>query len=194
VQDEADDPFFDRELEREKLLKYLGSRPAGVLLVLGPRNSGKTRLLKEVLSGGAAERLPPIHIDARKRPITSSADLILGLHGAAGAWLAKEPVQELLGGALTNVTELLKTSLAMLKVTAKFPLVNVEVDANSPMKSVAPGADEARITSVLEVYDTAIEAARRTSPTEYPVIWIDEVSLSGQALTYVGSMLILASR
>jgi hypothetical protein len=51
MQDGGDDPFFDRELEREKLLEYLGSKPRGVLLVLGPRNSGKTRLLKQCSTG-----------------------------------------------------------------------------------------------------------------------------------------------
>lgn len=143
MQDEGDDPFFDRELEREELLEYLGSKPDGVLIVLGPRNSGKTRLLKEVLFGDAT-RLPPIHIDARKRPITSSADLILRLHGAAAGWLGEKSVQRVLGEALEGLKESVTTALAMIKVTAKLPLVNVEVDANPPSKSAALGADEAR--------------------------------------------------
>jgi hypothetical protein len=184
VQDEGDDPFFDREVERAQLLEYLGSKPAGVLIVVGPRNSGKTRLLDEVLYGGATRlpprRLPPIHIDARRRPITSSADLIFGLHGAADKWAATEPVKSVLGGAVTGVKKLLKTSLATLKVTANPLMVSVEVDANSPVKSGAAGEGQARITPVLEVYESAIEAARTSRPTEYPVIWIDEVSRSGQ--------------
>jgi hypothetical protein len=185
VQGEGDDPFFDRELEREQLLEYLGSRPGGVLLVLGPRNSGKTRLLKEVLLGVPGGRLPPIHIDARDWPITSSADLILGLHGAADAWLAEEPVKSVLGEMWKGLVELLKTSLAMFKMTAKLPLLNVEVDASNPMKSVEARADEVKIASVLGVYKSAIQAARRQRPAEYPVIWIDEVSLSGPGETQV---------
>lgn len=175
VQDEGDDPFFDRELEREELLEYLGSKPDGVLIVLGPRNSGKTRLLKEVLYGGA-RRLPPIHIDARDCPITSSDDLIGGLHDAASEWLANETVKSVLGGAVKNLTESLATSLAMLKVTAKFPLLNVEVDASRPVKPVAAGQNQAAIKSVLEVYKSAIKAARAKGPRECPAIWIDEVS------------------
>ena len=177
LQSEGGRPFFDRELEREELLQYLGSDPGGVLIVLGPRNSGKTRLLKEVLFGDAT-RLPPIHIDARDRPITSSADLILGLQVAAEGWLDQEPVKRGLGEAVQGVKALLKRSWAMLKVTAKLPLIEVEMDAASPMKWVALGADEARITPVLGVYKSGIEEARMRRPAEYPVIWIDEVSLS----------------
>lgn len=176
-------------METQELTEYLHSKPRGVLLVLGPRNSGKTRLLKRVLLGEETRgeektrRLPPIHIDARDCPIMSSTDLILGLHDAAAKWLANEPVKSELGGTVKDLMESLARSLAMLKVTARLPLVNVEVDASRPVKTVGPGADETKIKPVLEVYKSGIEEARRRKPAEYPVIWIDEVSLSGQGET-----------
>lgn len=171
VQDGGDDFFFDRELESKELLDYLGSKPGEVLLVLGPRNSGKTKLLKEVLVGDAT-RLPPIHIDARARPITSCTDLILALHDAADGWLAAGPVKRGLGKATRSLKLLLERSWALLKVTAKLERMEVKMTAEP-----GPRADEARITPVLGVYQSAIEAVRRSSPAEYPVIWIDEVSL-----------------
>ena len=45
-------PFFDRELEQANLLDQLRETPDSMLLVLGPRSSGKTRLLREVLLSG----------------------------------------------------------------------------------------------------------------------------------------------
>lgn len=171
VQDDGGDRFFfDREAETAELLEYLRSKPRGVLLLLGPRDSGKTRLLKEVLLGPARKRLPPIHIDGRECPITSSVDLIFGLHDVAAKWLGCEPVQSELGGAVKDLME----SLAMPKVTAASPLVN------RPVHTVVLGAGEVKIKPVLGVYKSWIKEARRRKPAEYPVIWIDEVSLRGQ--------------
>ena len=39
-------PFFDREMEQANLLNQLRETPDNMLLVLGPRSSGKTRLLR----------------------------------------------------------------------------------------------------------------------------------------------------
>ena len=44
-----DRPFIGRETEQAHLLAQLEQTPDNMLLLLGPRSSGKTRLLKEVL-------------------------------------------------------------------------------------------------------------------------------------------------
>ena len=181
AQDGGGSPFFDRELEREGLLEYLEQEPDGVLLVLGPRNSGKTRLLEEVLYADERRRLPPLHIDARTQPITSSDDLIAGLHDAAANWLTNEPVASRLGVMADKLKKEVMESLAIFKVTATFPMVRMEVDANSPVKSMAPRGNQARIKPVLKVYKSMVEAARTSSLQEYPVIWIDEVSGQGDS-------------
>ncbi len=41
--------FFDREIEQSRLLHYLKNTPTKVLVIVGPRSSGKSRLLDEVL-------------------------------------------------------------------------------------------------------------------------------------------------
>ena len=43
--------FFDREIEQSLLLDQLAQDPDSVLVVVGPRSSGKSRLLQEVLVG-----------------------------------------------------------------------------------------------------------------------------------------------
>ena len=62
-----DGPFFGREIEQAHLLAQLKQEALEVLSILGPRSSGKSRLLREVLlsdrldtpvsflSGGVAE-------------------------------------------------------------------------------------------------------------------------------------------
>ena len=44
-------PLFDRESEQHLLWKRLTAKPENILLILGPRSSGKTRLLQEVMLG-----------------------------------------------------------------------------------------------------------------------------------------------
>ena len=43
--------FFDREKEQTILLIQLKGSPTTVLVIVGPRSRGKSRLLKEVLAG-----------------------------------------------------------------------------------------------------------------------------------------------
>ena len=42
-------PFFDREMEQANLLNQLRETSDNMMLVLGPRSSGRTGLLREVL-------------------------------------------------------------------------------------------------------------------------------------------------
>ena len=44
-------PLFDRESEQQLLQKRLMAKPESILLILGPRSCGKTRLLQEVMFG-----------------------------------------------------------------------------------------------------------------------------------------------
>ena len=44
-------PQFDRESEQQLLQKRLMAKPESILLILGPRSTGKTRLLQEVMFG-----------------------------------------------------------------------------------------------------------------------------------------------
>ncbi len=51
LQGKFDIPLFDRKTEQESLLEQLTDRPETILLILGPRSCGKTRLLQEFLLG-----------------------------------------------------------------------------------------------------------------------------------------------
>lgn len=45
-------PFFNRKIEQALLLTQLNGTPHTILLVLGPRSTGTSRLLKHVLLSG----------------------------------------------------------------------------------------------------------------------------------------------
>ena len=54
AQAQSSSDFVNRESEQSLLRKYLNSKPAHVLVIVGPRSSGKTRLLEKVLLKGGA--------------------------------------------------------------------------------------------------------------------------------------------
>ena len=70
--------FFNREHETNELQSFIKSDPTGVLVLLGPKSSGKTALVQHLLVDHPAlvglDR-PAFYIDARRDPITSASDL-----------------------------------------------------------------------------------------------------------------------
>ena len=77
--------FFGREAESNALKTHLQASPTTILVVLGPRSSGKTALLKAVLSDSvAAGGFPPSHLDARSMQLTDAGVLVRGLQEEGG--------------------------------------------------------------------------------------------------------------
>ena len=65
------DTFFNRTSERQELSSWLYSRPSGILVVLGPRNSGKTAFLKEVFK---ASQIDPFIDSSLERQLCSNSE------------------------------------------------------------------------------------------------------------------------
>ena len=62
--------FFDREREQSLLLAQLNRDPEGVLVIVGPRNSGKSRLLEEVLQGDKKHKALLAFVDGKAQKLT----------------------------------------------------------------------------------------------------------------------------
>jgi AAA+ ATPase superfamily predicted ATPase len=165
-------------VERRALLRFLSSRPHSILLVSGPRNSGKTRLLSEVLYKDASRAGSPIHIDAREWPLASSDDLHAAL--TANAAHKAEEAQEALKGVLGNRVKdfmglVVAKSLAIAKSTAKSTMpIKVDLDA-------AVGGEEgdreegSGVRRAIARLQAMLEEEEAGGLAEYPVVWIDEV-------------------
>ena len=115
-------------------------------------------------------RLPPIHIEIGSVPSRARPTFTIGLRGAAARWVATEQVQSVLAGeeAVKGLGELRKTCvLGCAQSDGQVPHGQRGGGCQQPgaaVKSVASG----------EEYVSAIAAARRKRPTEYPVTWVDE--------------------
>ena len=80
--------MFDREYEValfEKLIQH--TAPSNITMILGPRSSGKTTVLKHCIQRMKEGEFKPIYIDCRQRKMTDPAVLIklLREQGAANA-------------------------------------------------------------------------------------------------------------
>ena len=63
--------FFDREMEQSLLLTQLKQSPADLLVIVGPRSSGKSRLLEEVLVGKKKHKALLAFVDGRDHKLTN---------------------------------------------------------------------------------------------------------------------------
>ena len=64
--------FFDREIEQSFLLTQLKQNPTNVLLIVGPRSSGKSQMLHEVLLGKQHKALVAF-VNGRSQRLTDAA-------------------------------------------------------------------------------------------------------------------------
>lgn len=68
--------FFDREKEKEEILKVLKAEPDLINFVFGPINSGKTELMRNFLTEISEEKYHPIYINLRKKFLSNHKDFI----------------------------------------------------------------------------------------------------------------------
>ncbi|KAG7674485.1 hypothetical protein KSW81_000139 [Nannochloris sp. 'desiccata'] len=153
----AEDEFFNRKEELASLKEVFDDSPSELLILLGPANCGKTKLLQEVKKDrelaqaviGEGPR-PILYLDCRGKDISSPRQF---------ANVIRELVAE--DAALKNWLQAIKL---------KFP--GIEPDFENMFK---PAADKAPMASIIASLTTFLEAVR---PLPYkPVIIIDEANV-----------------
>ncbi len=80
--------FFDREIEQSFLLTQLKQSPTNVLLIVGPRSSGKSRMLHEVLLGKQHKALVAF-VNGRSQRLTDAAIMASALRKGQGNFLRR---------------------------------------------------------------------------------------------------------
>ena len=161
-------PFFDREVEQANLLDLLGEDPDSILLVLGPRSSGKTRLLREVLLSSKLDT-PVSWFSGRDQKLEDASIMAQALTRELNAQL--------------NALEKLGMRMTVLAaINLKLGLDIKAPDGNETLK-LLPGslvASEAPTSSVINSLIGAFEAlleTRSAASGSLPVICIDEVNV-----------------
>ena len=83
--------FFGRESECKVLTRYLGSEPSAILLVVGPRSSGKTALLQKVCSSLLKDEqtYPPLYLNGRAQQLSDAGVLQKALQARGSSALSQ---------------------------------------------------------------------------------------------------------
>ena len=157
-------------MEQANLLDLLREDPDSILLVLGPRSSGKTRLLREVLLSGKLDT-PVSWFSGRDQKLEDASIMAQALTRELNAQL--NALEKLGKGLRTAVLAAINLKLG---VDIKAP------DGNETLK-LLPGslvASEAPTSSVINSLIGAFEAlleTRSAASGSLPVICIDEVNV-----------------
>ena len=165
--------FFDREAERKQLETYLKRPPATILVLLGPRSSGKTALLQEVLLHGSlsAKGFQPSYLDARAQQVTDPGVMVSLLQEQGRTILDvlrrtfKNLPENIFGGFIaamssSNIGDLIQISDAKLIEAIK-------------------GKEHHTINDVIKGYDCIFEAykSEKRAGNNWPIICIDEANV-----------------
>ncbi len=155
---------------------YLDGRPHSILVIVGPRSSGKTRLLQETLAEEVNDwdstdsdfepqrSFLPIYLNGRTRKLTEASafarQLQLSLQERPGIWnWFKLRVKEL-------------GSMAAMKLTMRA----------GPLEAIEQKADVQQISSIESIIATfneifSLYADNKASFNNWPVICIDEANV-----------------
>ena len=155
--------YFNRVHETEEVRKLLLHDPTGILVLLGPKNSGKTAFVKHVLVKNptlVGLKRPALYINARKTPITSASLLKKAIVACS------RRLWDIVEGAADAVAA---TASAMSKVSLTTVFCNVEVNRDDPN---VDSLDTVKILSWVEERLLMEQAAGDPAP----VIIIDEAN------------------
>ena len=166
--------FFGREAERSALQTYLQRSPTTILVLLGPRSSGRTALLHEVLRNSFSDsHFPPAYLDARSRQLSEASVLIsLLLDSAATALqkisgILKKFPDSRMGKAFAALSDLERLEADIFRTTGE------KVEAQ------LLGKQSQSMNDVFEVYDEMLNLYKsgKSPGGGWPIICIDEANV-----------------
>lgn len=176
----VDPPFFDRCKEKKNLVELCTDcRPTSILVVLGPRNSGKTRLLahlKDVLD----EKGVPVSLLNFRQVARPTGDVISAflVADAARKLVEKSPAQ-----SSAALAAWLQAMLSKALVTFELPAGKVQL---SPFAGLAPGSATVAAFSTsgqfppvdfsFDNYQGMLQKNKATPGAQLPVIIMDEAN------------------
>eukprot|EP00898_Chlorokybus_atmophyticus_P000573 jgi/Chlat1/1516/Chrsp12S02034 len=174
--------LFDREYELDELEKLCSGLPQGISVILGPRNCGKTKVLKAFVKRRGLEGTRS-YIDCRKTPMRTPQDMAASLSRLPlptfGDLLPRNAIIKALR---TRFPGLLRRLLERASVTSELGLYSFTTNALADYfwgKPVEPTS----LQSVLDAYDALLEAWEKAreegmlKATGTPVLVIDEANV-----------------
>eukprot|EP00891_Asterochloris_glomerata_P004997 jgi/Astpho2/4997/Aster-05935 len=171
--------FFDREREQSLLLAQLKRPPEGVLVIVGPRSSGKSRLLEEVLVGKKKHKALLAFVDGRDQKLTN---------GGIMAEALKEQGRQQLPEVRRMLEQFIQTTGKVAEAVAKTEILRM-IKSNFDIKSLAllPGSvlktfeepTPSSLNDVIKAYDSLLRlsSTRVSTSSPLPVICIDEANV-----------------
>ena len=170
--------FFDRQLEQSRLLDQLKQSPSNVLLIVGPRNSGKSRLLEEVLL--KKHKALVAFVDGRAQRLTDAAIMTSALRKQAKEQLTA--VRQVVEQGQENVGKATAIAASGATLISKLmPGVDVKpiLDICDSVAKQFGESEPRSLNDVFEAYDSLLKLNRtviaKASPL--PVICIDEANV-----------------
>ena len=171
--------FFDREREQSLLLAKLKRDPEGVLVMVGPRSSGKSRLLEEVLQGRKKHKALLAFVDGRAQKLTDGGIMAAVLKEQGAKQLPEvRRMLEQMGKTAGKVAEAVVRSgvLKMNKPTGDLEqLLLLQSAASKIFEEEAPSS----LNDVIKAYDSLLrlKSTRISNTSPLPVICIDEANV-----------------
>ena len=145
--------------------------------MLGPRSSGKTALLKAVLSDSvAAGGFPPIYLDGRSRQLTDAGVLVRLLQEEG-----EKAVQRLLKLGKNSAGGRLGRVFRAVSAGESYAADAFSISGEQVVETFLRGQDQS-LNDVIGVYDEmlALYKSDRAASDSWPVICIDEANVLTQ--------------
>ena len=156
---------------------YLQTSPTTILVLLGPRSSGKTALLQEVLSNSVSvSDFPPSYLDARSRQL-SEASVLVSLLQENGVTALQRLSEFLRNFADSRIGRVFTALSAQEKVNADTFSISGEKVVAAFLRRQSQSMND-----VIEVYDETLKLYKSgKSPSgSWPIICIDEANVLTQ--------------
>ena len=155
------------------LQHYLQTAPISILVIMGPRSSGKTALLQEILHNSNLD-IPPSYLNGRSGQLSEESVLVRLLQEKGATALQKLSVV---------LKDFANTSIGRASTAVSIqPKGDTDSVSSRRDKVVAAflHGDSQRMSDVIEVYNDMLELTktRKLPPSgNWPIICIDEANV-----------------
>ena len=151
---------------------YLQDEPTAILLILGPRSSGKTAFLQHVLSNLPEndQAFPPAYLNGRGQQLSDAGVLKRALQ-ASGTFALSQLSQRLAAFASSPLGKVVAAWTAKEQVAG----CNDSISGDRIVSAFLSQQDQT-MNDVIEVYNEMLATAK-ASGSSWPIICIDEANV-----------------